>query len=547
MDSPARTKADSGAVVTEEQAQEWARRAAAAGQPRLRILTGDRTTGKLHLGHYVGSLKHRVKYQSIYDTYILMADVQALTTHYDRPEVLRKSVREVLLDYLAAGLDPWMGEDSDGPDDGTRPKIVVQSMVPSIAELTVFYGLLIPNGLLIHNPTVKAEAKQYGYGLDDESDAKDEEDIETLIKKHKPGMLRSGEEADQIKRLGSLLLQEFPELSWVDATKVYACTRVIAESKDAASHSVLLQYEDPDVPLNPYFKSAYLRKELRDLLLRRKRQKGLESMPYGFLGYPISQAADITFVGAHLVPVGPDQVPLIELCREVVHRFNAQYGSAPANTGGTGAPPVTHSDAHLATGDGARATTDAATTGAATTGAGGGAPSQVLTTPFAMLGVRESLPGIDGNAKMGKSLGNAINLSDTDDEIWAKVKAAPTDPQRMRRNDPGRPEVCNIFSYHRVFNSQKEALIDEAALGVPSVDETAAQCRSAGIGCVDCKKNLCAKLKAILDPMRERRAMWEARPADLEKVLRAGTARASEEGEKTLSRVKAAMHMNYFE
>jgi tryptophanyl-tRNA synthetase len=246
--------------------------------------------------------------------------------------------------------------------------------------------------------------------------------------------------------------------------------------------------------------SKMLERHVVEVTLSSQRQRGFTSLTYGFLGYPVSQAADITFVGAHLVPVGPDQVPLIELCREVVHRFNSQYGKR----------------------------------------------KRVLTTPNALLGVREALQGIDGQAKMSKSLDNAIYLSDTDEQIWARVKPAPTDPQRVRLTDPGRPELCNIFSYHKVFCGEKEPQIDEQALGVATVPEVAENCRGAKWGCIECKQNLCKKLTAILDPMRERRAQWESRPDDLEDVLRAGTARANEEGQKTLEKVRAAMHMDYF-
>ena len=193
-------------------------------------------------------------------------------------------------------------------------------------------------------------------------------------------------------------------------------------------------------------------------------------------------------------------MPLIELCREVVHRFNSQYGKR----------------------------------------------KRVLTSPYALLGVRETLQGIDGNAKMSKSLDNAIYLSDSDEEIWKKVKPAPTDPQRVRREDPGRPEVCNIFSYHKVFCGEKEPAIDESALGVASVAEVAENCRGARWGCIECKQNLCTKLSALLGPMRERRAQWEQRPDDIFDILKAGTARANEEGQKTLERVRSAMHMDYF-
>jgi tryptophanyl-tRNA synthetase len=351
---------------------------------------------------------------------------------------------------------------------------------------------------LIDNPTTKAEAEQHGFSMDD-------------------GQADEGvwNSSTEINSLISILESEFKELGSIGG----------AETANAI-RAVLKMHSQPDpasiqVNTDQFTNNIHNLRLLREEIIRVRRERGFTSMTYGFLGYPVSQAADITFIGAHLVPVGPDQVPLIELCREVVHRFNSQYGSKSSSGGSPAA--------------GQEGDKTVAPTG-----------ESFLTTPFALLGVREALPGLDGNLKMGKSLGNAINLSETDDEIWAKVRVAPTDPQRIRRTDPGRPEVCNIFSYHKVFNGDKEEGIDEAALGVPSVAETAELCRTAGIGCVDCKKNLCRKLTAILDPMRERRAQWAARPDDLMDVLKAGTARANEEGEKTLARVKSAMHMDYF-
>jgi tryptophanyl-tRNA synthetase len=512
MDAPEqkRQKADSGAVVTEEQAAEFAAKAQAEGRPRLRILTGDRTTGKLHIGHYVGSLKHRVKYQSLYDTFVLMADVQALTTHYDRPEILKQSVREVALDYMACGIEPYTG----GPDDGTKAKIVVQSMVPAIADLTVYYGLLVPVRSLIDNPTVKTEAQQHGFGIKQIKVPKVlvSETYRPFVEK-----IKARVEAE-FKELGESSLHDYYEAITEFWNQKYLIKQEDLESDAEIRLSIdvfLVMDEGNAIYKGDFFASGqmnpweilgdllnlpYKRKTLREIILQLKHGRDFTSMTYGFLGYPVSQAADITFVGAHLVPVGPDQVPLIELCREVVHRFNSQYGKK----------------------------------------------KRVLTSPYALLGVREALQGIDGNAKMSKSLNNAIYLSETDAEIWAKVKPAPTDPQRVRREDPGRPEVCNIFSYHKVFNGEKEAGIDEAALNVATVEEVAENCRGAKWGCVECKQHLCKKLSAILDPMRERRAEWEKRPDDLQDVLKAGTARANEEGEKTLERVRSAMHMDYF-
>ncbi|MCH7472247.1 hypothetical protein IIA79_04775 [bacterium] len=605
MDQPARTKAESGAVAREENLVPVYKDADGV-ERKKRILTGDRTTGKLHLGHYVGSLKARVKLQSVYDTFILMADVQALTTHWEQPEILKESVMDVALDYMAVGLDPYTG----GKDDGSKPKIVVQSQVPAIAELTVLYGLLTPMRLLLDNPTTKTEAQQYGLSIDAQAEGDAEFPVDVI---------------DSAAAVRSQLMTEYPELGTVsdnvlhqamlgiadtddvslrqemstafeqstgpviaraneasremerivDAAKAHsararelrkqadscndpalvreqlersdeelAASQAMLDrfdsvhSKYAEDRSELLRFVSPDeiqlslalldaaanlgvhIPKTTIDDvsqrdaqarslryamvclelSSSLRRALRNQLVHSTRRTGLRQMSYGFLGYPISQTADITFVNAHLVPVGVDQVPLIELCRKVVHRFNKQYGGG----------------------------------------------RKILVEPQALLGSSELIRGIDGKGKMSKSLNNAIYLSETDEEIWKKIKPAPTDPQRIKRTDPGRPEVCNIFSYHQAFCQQTEPGIDEAALGVASVEEVAENCRGAKWGCVDCKSNLAKKLTALLDPMRERRADWEKRPDDLKDVLKAGTQRGVEEGEKTLAKVKEAMHVGYW-
>jgi len=325
---------------------------------KKRILTGDRPTGKLHLGHYVGSLKNRVRLQHEYDTMLIVADVQALTTNWEAPEQLPSDVREVTKDNLAAGVDPNIAT------------IFVQSMVPQIAELTVFYSMFVAVNVLRHNPTIKTEAAQKGY----------------------------------------------------------------------------------------------------------------KDMTYGFLGYPVSQAADITFCKAHLVPVGKDQAPHLELTRKIVRRFNELY--AP-----------------------------------------------VLVEPDSMeTGV---LMGLDGNAKMSKSLDNAIYLSDPADEVLRKVKTAITDPARIRKDDPGHPEVCTVFSYHQEFN---EGFVPELEVA----------CRAGQIGCVECKKRLAARLNELLDPIRDRRAYYDEHPELVDDILRTGTQRAREIGAQTLDEVKQAMHINYF-
>lgn len=327
---------------------------------KKRILTGDRPTGALHLGHYVGSLANRVKLQDEYDTFIIIADIQALTTNFERPEALAADVRQVALDNLAVGLDP------------EKVTIFVQSMVPQIAELTVIFSMLVTVNVLRHNPTIKTEAKQYGY----------------------------------------------------------------------------------------------------------------QDMTYGFLGYPVSQTADITFCKAHMVPVGEDQVPHLELTRKLVRRFNDLY-------------------------------------------------KPVLVEPEFKVGEIGRLMGVDGNAKMSKSLGNCIYLSDSAEEVAQKISMAVTDPARMRRADLGHPDVCTVFSYHKAFNPG-------------FVEELRHECETAGIGCVDCKKRLAAELNALLEPMRERRAKYLANPGLVEDILRSGTARACEEGAKTMADVREAMHLNYF-
>lgn len=325
-----------------------------------RILTGDRPTGKLHLGHYVGSLQNRVKLQDEYETFILIADIQALTTHFENPELIKKSIYDVTMDNLSVGLDP------------EKVKWVWQSHVPAIAELTIFYSMLVSVNSLRHNPTIKTEAANYGY----------------------------------------------------------------------------------------------------------------DDMTYGFLGYPVSQSADITFLNADLVPVGEDQLPHMEVTRKLVRRFNDMYApNAP-----------------------------------------------ILVEPQAMLSPCSRLMGLDGNAKMGKSLGNAIYLSDSPDIVNAKVKNAVTDASRISLKDPGHPDVCVVNKYHKIFNESEHGNICE-------------MCKGAQIGCVACKKALAKSLNDLLDPFRERRAYYEAHQNEVKEIIESGTAVANEIGNETCRKVKEAMHL----
>lgn len=324
---------------------------------KKRILTGDRPTGRLHLGHYVGSLQNRVQLQDEFDTFILIADIQALTTHFERPELIRDSIYQVAMDNLSVGLDP------------NKSTIILQSHVPAIAELTIFYSMLVSVNTLRHNPTIKTEAAQYGY----------------------------------------------------------------------------------------------------------------DDLTYGFLGYPVSQSADITFCHADVVPVGDDQLPHMELTRKLVRRFNDMY--AP-----------------------------------------------VLTEPEVRLSACSRLMGLDGNAKMGKSLGNAIYLSDTAEEVANKVKTALTDPARITVKDKGNPDICVVSKYHKVFNESEH-------------DNICEMCRNAQIGCVACKKQLTAKLNDLLDPFREKRAYYESHLDEVKDIIETGTAKACAIGNETVRQVKDAMHL----
>ena len=334
---------------------------------KKRILTGDRPTGKLHIGHYFGSLKTRVEMQDNpeYDPFILIADVQALTDNFNNPEKVRKNVREVVMDYLSVGIDP------------EKTTIYIQSMIPEVAELTVFYSNLVTIARLERNPTVKTE---------------------------------------------------------------------IAQKRDVFG----------------------------------------ESVTYGFLGYPVSQAADITCFEGELVPVGEDQLPLIEQCREIVRKFNSIYGD-------------------------------------------------VLIEPEAVLSSAKRIKGLDGNEKMGKSLGNAIYLSDSEEEITRKVMSAVTDPKRIKKDDLGNPDVCMVAYYHNLFSTKEE------------YENVCAECRAGSRGCVACKKQLAQNIIEELRPIREKRAYYEAHPEEVDKILIEGTEKARKVAKETMKKVKKAMMLDYFE
>ena len=334
---------------------------------RKRILTGDRPTGRLHIGHYFGSLKKRVEMQNSgeYDMYILIADVQALTDNFNNPEKVRNNVRQLAMDYLACGIDP------------SKTTIYIQSMIPETAELTVYYSNLVSIARLERNPTVKTELAQ-------------------------------------------------------------------------------------------------------------KRAVFGESVTYGFLGYPVSQAADITTFEGELVPAGENQEPLIEQAREIVRKFNSIYG-------------------------------------------------EVLVEPKIVLSDGKRIKGLDGNEKMGKSLGNAIYLSDSEEEITKKVMSAVTDPNRIKKDDLGNPDICMVAYYHNLFT-------DEA-----DVKTVCEECKAGKRGCVACKKQLAKNIIEYLRPIREKRKYYEDNIELVDEILKEGTEKARKTAKETMKKVKSAMKLDYFD
>ena len=330
------------------------------------ILTGDRPTGKLHLGHYFGSLKNRVTLQDQYNTYIIIADVQALTDNFSDVQKVRKNVREVVLDNLAAGIDP------------TKSTIFIQSMIPEIAELTVFYSNLVTVSRLYRNPTVKSE-----------------------------------------------MLQK---------TKLFG-------------------------------------------------NEG-ETVTYGFLGYPVSQAADITAFDGAIVPVGEDQLPVLEQTREIVKRFNTIYGPT-------------------------------------------------LIEPKALLSKTPRIKGLDGNEKMGKSLGNAIYLSDNETDISTKVMKAVTDPGRIKKDDLGNPDICMVYYYHNLINPENARKVKK-------------ECQAGTRGCVACKKELVKEIVEFLKPIQEKRHYYENNLDLVDKIIQEGTQKAKLKASETVKHVKKNMGIDYF-
>ncbi|MBP5771455.1 MAG: tryptophan--tRNA ligase [Bacteroidaceae bacterium] len=344
------------------------------------MLTGDRPTGPLHIGHYVGSLRRRVELQNAgtFDRiFIFEADAQALTDNVDNPDKVRQNVIEVALDYLSVGLDP------------DKSTLFIQSQIPELCELSFYFMNMVTVSRLQRNPTVKTEIQMRGF---------------------------SG-----------------------------------------------------------------------------------ESIPVGFFTYPISQAADITLFKATTVPVGEDQEPMLEQCREIVRRFNNIYG-----------PTLVE-------------------------------PDILLPDNAACL----RLPGTDGKAKMSKSLGNCIYLKDSADEVEKKVKSMFTDPDHLRINDPGKVEGNTVFTYLDAFCRPEH--FPRYLPDYPNLDELKAHYRRGGLGDMKVKKFLAAVLQETLEPIRIRRAELEKDIPAVIEILRRGTEVAREAGAQTMSEVRRAMRIDYFE
>lgn len=329
------------------------------------ILTGIRPTGNLHLGHYFGATGNWVKLQDDYECFFEIADVQALTDNFNDPEKVRKNVYEITKDLLSIGINP------------EKSHLFIQSKIPEIAELTVFYSNLVTMARLYRNPTVKTE---------------------------------------------------------------------IAQKKALFGNDG-------------------------------------ESVTYGFVGYPVSQAADITALNGEVIPVGEDQLPLIEQCREIVRKFNSIYGDT-------------------------------------------------LTEPEHLLSKTPRIKGLDGKEKMGKSLGNALYLNDDTETVTKKIMNAVTDPDKIKKDDPANPEICMVYYYHKLIEN-------------PNIETVCAECKNGTRGCVACKRELITKMEEFLNPIREKRKYYDEHPEEVQRILDEGTSAAKEKAENTMKQVKASMKIDY--
>lgn len=329
------------------------------------ILTGIRPTGNLHLGHYFGAVTNWLHLQDEYQFYLEIADVQALTDNFNDPEKVRRNVYELAIDLLSCGIDP------------KKVTMFIQSKIPEIAELTIFYSNLVTMARLMRNPTIKTE---------------------------------------------------------------------IAQKKALFG------------------------------------EQG-ESVTYGFVGYPVSQAADITCFNGELVPVGEDQLPLLEQCREIVRKFNHIYG-------------------------------------------------ETLKEPEPFLSKTPRVRGLDGQEKMGKSLGNAIFLNDKEEVVTKKIMNAVTDPNKIKKDDPANPDICMVYYYHKLIENE-------------NIDTVCSECKNGTRGCVQCKRELIEKMLAFLKPIQEKQEYYHEHMDEVNKILSDGTNIARTVAQDTMKNVKHAMKIDY--
>jgi tryptophanyl-tRNA synthetase len=388
-----------------------------------------RPTGRLHLGHYFGVIRNWVRLQDQHETFFFIADWHALTTAYRKVSELRQNIREVMVDWITLGLDP------------RKSVLFIQSRVKEHAELHLLLSMITPKSWLEWNPTYK----DMKYNL---------LKIQDLQIQFRGGL------RDAVREFMGLIPYRVEDLERFEERLL----------------------ED----LSETFISALFEGEIEPELLKRlnvSKKEFYDTDTYGFLGYPVLQAADILIYRGEGVPVGEDQLPHIELTREIARRFNSLYG-------------------------------------------------ELFPEPKALLTETPRLPGTDGR-KMSKSFGNAIFFSDTEEEVEGKVMKMFTDPRKLRKNDPGHPDLCPVFSYHRLFTPGDT---------VPRIEE---DCRAGKIGCVECKRTLLENLEAFLRPFRDRRKEVEANLKEVEEVFLEGSERAGEVARETMERVRELMNLKW--
>ncbi|WP_340695009.1 tryptophan--tRNA ligase [Hydrogenobacter thermophilus] len=393
----------------------------------MRVLSGMRPTGKLHLGHYFGVIKNWVSLQDKHETLFFVADWHALTTAYKKTSELQENIKEVMLDWVALGLDP------------KKSILFIQSKVKEHAELFLLFSMITPKSWLEWNPTYKD--MKYNLLKISDMEIQFRGGMRDLVKEF---ISKIPYKVEDFEALEELILDEVSE-SFVKAV------------------------------FDGYLESEMLKE------LNVSKRDFYDTDTYGFLGYPVLQAVDILIYKANAVPVGEDQLPHIELTREIARRFNYLYGDT-------------------------------------------------FPEPEALLTETPKLVGIDGR-KMSKSYNNAIYFADSKNEVEQKVMRFFTDPQKLRKGDPGRPEICPVFMYHKLFTQDEKVL------------EIERDCRSGKLGCVECKRIMFEGLEKVLEPIREKRENLRKDMKHLEDIFDEGSEKARNIASKTLEEVREKMNL----